>query len=97
MRATLLKVKLRLACPLIYGSLLLWAGFCLGAGRAHPPALLLRMPSGMLISGLCLAAGLFLGFVAAKEYAEGQKGAIKQLLLALTFLIPGSVIFSLAI
>lgn len=94
----LLKVKLRLACPLIYGSLLLWAGFCLGAGRAHPPALLLRMPSGMLISGLCLAVSLFLGVLTAKDYAEGQqKRTIKRILLALTFLIPDSVIFSLAI
>jgi len=52
----------------------------------------------MLISGLCLAVGLFLGFLASKEHTEGQqKGTIKRLLRALAFLIPGGVIFSLVL
>ena len=87
---------LALVCLLLYGSLLLWAGYSLGSGRAHPPALL-RMPSGFLIGGLCLVTGLFLGFLAAREYVEGQKGSLKRRLLALAFLVPSSVIFSFAV
>lgn len=86
-----------LICVLTYGSLLLWAGFCIGAGQGHSPIMLLRMPSGLLIGGLCLATGLFFGFFVAREYAGGEKGWYKRLLLALAFLIAGGVIFSLAL
>ena len=48
-----------LICLLAYGSLMLWAGFRIDTGRDIPLALLLHMPSGWLISGLCLTASLF--------------------------------------
>jgi hypothetical protein len=86
-----------LVCLLAYGSLLLWAGFCIGSGRVHPPELLLRMPSGILMGGLCLAGGVFLGIRAAQHFAGAEKGWCKSLLIALAFLAAGGVLFSFAV
>lgn len=63
---------LALICLLAYGSLMLWAGFRIDTGRNIPLAAVLHMPSGWLISGLCLAAGMFCWVVAAKEFAEEE-------------------------
>jgi hypothetical protein len=86
-----------LVCLLAYGSLLLWAGFRIGSGQAHPPELLLQMPSGLLMGGLCLGGGIFLGTYAAKEFSEGGKGWRKQILAALAMAIPGGIAVSLAL
>lgn len=51
---------LALICLLAYGSLMLWAGFRIDTGRDMPLAAILHMPSGWLVSGLCLAAGCVL-------------------------------------
>jgi hypothetical protein len=88
---------LALVCLLAYGSLLLWAGFSIGSGQAHPPTFLLKMPSGVLMGGLCLAGGIFCGVCAAKEFSEGVKGWRKWMLMALTLLVSGGVVFSLAV
>jgi hypothetical protein len=82
---------------LAYGSLCLWAGFCIGSGRAHPPELMLRMPSGLLMGGLCLMGGVFLGVRAAKIFSEGEKGWRKPMLAALALLLPGGVIVGFAL
>ena len=50
---------------LAYGSLMLWAGFRIDTGRDMPLAAILHMPSGWLVSGLCLAAGVFCGGLVA--------------------------------
>jgi hypothetical protein len=86
-----------LVCLLLYGSLLLWAGLRIGSGQAHPPDLLLRMPSGILMGGLCLAGGGFLGIHAAKVFAEGKKGGCKPALAALVMLLAGGIVFGLAL
>ena len=86
-----------LVCLLAFGSLCLWAGFCIGSGRAHPPELMLRMPSGLIMGGLCLTGGFFLGVRAAKDFAEGHSGWRKKLLMALAMLLPGGVVISLAL
>ncbi len=65
---------LALICLLAYGSLMLWAGFRIDTGRNMPLVAVLHMPSGWLISGLCLAAGVFCGGVAAWEFAEAETG-----------------------
>ena len=65
---------LALICLLAYGSLMLWAGFRIDTGRDMPLAAVLHMPSGWLISGLCLAAGVFGGGLAAWEFSEEKKG-----------------------
>ena len=49
-----------LICLLVFGSLMLWAGFCIGSGQSLPPAALLNMPSGILIGGLSFVAGIYL-------------------------------------
>jgi hypothetical protein len=82
---------------LAYGSLMLWAGFRTGSGRAHPPELMLRMPSGVLMGGLLLGGGLFLGVHAAREFADGGGKWKKRLPVALAMLIPGGVMVSLAL
>jgi hypothetical protein len=95
--ATLLPMGLAaLVCLLAYGSLMLWAGFQIGSGQGHHPAWILRMPSGVLTGGLLLGGGLFLGVHAAKEFADGGKWK-KRMLVALVMLIPGGIVFSLAV
>ena len=64
---------LALICLLAYGSLMLWAGFRIDTGRDVPLAALLHMPSGWLISGLSLVAGVFCGGAAAKEFGEEKR------------------------
>ena len=82
---------------LLYGALSLWAGYCIGSGQTQPPALLLRMPVGILLGALCVAGGLFAGIMAAKEFANGHAGWKKMGLTALFFLLPGGVIFGLTV
>jgi hypothetical protein len=96
--ATLLPMGLAALISLLaYGSLMLWAGYGLGSGRAHPPELLLRMPSGVLMGGLLLGGGLFLGVHAAKEFADGGGEWKKRILAALAMLVPGGGIMSFAL
>lgn len=84
---------LALICLLAYGSLMLWAGFRIDTGRDMPLAAVLHMPSGWLISGLCLVAGVFCGGVAAWEFAEAETGWWKEGLVALSFMLIGLSIF----
>jgi hypothetical protein len=94
--ATLLPMGLTaLVSLLAYGSLMLWAGFRIGSGQAHDPAWILRMPSGILMGGLLLGGGLFLGVHAAREFADGGGEWKKRMLVALVMLIAGGVLFSL--
>ena len=86
-----------LICLLAYGSLLLWAGFCVGSGRAHPPELMLRMPSGLLMGGLCIAGALLIGFQSMRFFTEAEKGWQKTMLMALLFLVTGCILFSLSV
>ena len=84
---------LALICLLAYGSLMLWAGFRINTGRDMPLAAVLHMPSGWLISGLCLAAGLFCGVLSAKSFVEEKKGIWKQGISALLLIFTGCSMF----
>lgn len=96
--ATLLPTAIAaLVCLLLYGSLLMWAGYSIGSGQTQPPALLLHMPSGWLIGGLCLVTGLFCGVVTAGNFAASETGWGKSLLMALGFLLAGAVIVSFSL
>jgi hypothetical protein len=86
-----------LICLLAYGSLLLWAGFRIGSGQAHPPVMLLQMPSGLLMGGLCFAAGLFLGFTAARDFAAEEKVLYINLFKALSFFLLGCFLLRLSV
>jgi hypothetical protein len=86
-----------LVCLLAFGSLCLWAGFCIGSGRAHPPELMLRMPSGLIMGGLCISAGLFCGLVTAKEFARAEKGWHASGLEALAFWVTGVALLVIAL
>ena len=83
-----------LICLLAYGSLMLWAGFRIDTGRDVPLAAVLHMPSGWLISGLCLATGAFCGTLSAMSFAEAEKVWHKKGLVALFFLMLGGIIFN---
>ena len=83
-----------LICLLAYGSLMLWAGFSIDTGRDVPLAAVLHMPSGWLISGLCLATGVFCGTLSAMSFAEAEKVWHKKGLVALFFLMLGGIIFN---
>lgn len=88
--ATLLPMALTaLICLLAYGSLMLWAGFRIDTGKDIPLATLLYMPSGWLISGLCLAAGMACGFIAAKKFAENDNSWLRYLPTSMVFLSLG--------
>jgi hypothetical protein len=76
---------------LVYGSLMLWAGFQIGSGQRRDTAWILRMPSGISIGGLLLGGGLFLGVHAARAFAEGGKKWKKAALIALDMLIAGGI------
>ena len=88
---------LALLCLLAYGSLLMWAGFCLGTGQTQSMVLILRVPSGILMGALCLAGSLFLGVHAGREFAVEGKGWRKKVFVALALLILGGVVVSQAI
>lgn len=81
-----------LVAALVYGSLMLWAGHCLGSGQTQPPLLLLRMPVGVVLGGLCLSGGLFMGFLAAKGFSERKKGWRKQIMASLAGTCFGGII-----
>ena len=63
---------------LLYGCLLMWAGYCIGAGglqnQTQPLAMLLRMPAGVLIGLLCFTGGIFSGIMAGRDFAAGYSG-----------------------
>ena len=90
-----------LASLLLYGCLLMWAGYCIGAGglqnQTQPLAMLLRMPAGVLIGGLCFSGGAFTGIIAAKDFAAGYGGWKKWGAQALGFLVPGTVLLGLTV
>ena len=88
---------LALFLVLLYGSLLLWAGYSLGTGQTHPPLLLLKMPVGVIMGALCFCAGIFLGVLAAKTFAEGEAAWRKLLLAALGCFLPGGIILSFTV
>ena len=90
-----------LVALLLYGCLLIWAGYCIGAGSAQmqtqPLAMLLRMPAGVLIGGLCFSGGVFAGIIAAKDFAAGYGGWKRWGAQALGFLVPGTVLLGLTV
>lgn len=88
---------LALICLLAYGSLMLWAGFRINTGRDIPLAAVLHMPSGWLISGLCLATGVFCGILSAKSFAEAKKGWRWMGLIAMCAIMVGSLLFICAL
>lgn len=88
---------LALICLLAYGSLMLWAGFRIDTGRDMPLAAILHMPSGWLISGLCLAGGVFCGALTAKGFAEARRGWWKNGGIAILFVMLGTLLFSLSL
>ena len=88
---------LALICLLAYGSLMLWAGFRIDTGRDMPLAAILHMPSGWLISGLCLAGGVFCWALTAKGFAEARRGWWKNGGIAILFVMLGTLLFSLSL
>ena len=88
---------LALICLLAYGSLMLWAGFRIDTGRDMPLAAVLHMPSSWLISGLCLAGGVFCGALTAKRFAEAKRGWWKNGGIAVLFIMLGTLLFSLSL
>lgn len=84
-----------LVTVLLYGCLLMWAGYCIGAGgvqnQTQPLAMLLRMPAGVIIGGLCFSSGIFSGLVAAKDFAAGYAGWKKWAAWSASMVIVGGL------
>ncbi|WP_337637682.1 hypothetical protein [Bilophila wadsworthia] len=87
---------LALSCLLAYGSLMLWAGFRIDTRRDMPLAAILHMPSGWLISGLCLAGGVFCGCLTAKQFFYAEKGWGKKGIITIILVTMGGLLFSLS-
>ena len=81
---------------LLYGCLLMWAGYCIGAGglqnQTQPLAMLLRMPAGVLIGGLCFSGGILAGVMAAKDFVSNHTQWKINGLIALTLFLIGGII-----
>ena len=60
-----------------------------------PLAAVLHMPSGWLISGLCLAGGVFCGCLTAKQFSCAEKGWGKKGLITIIFVTMDGLLFSL--
>jgi len=82
---------------MLYGSLLLWAGYSIGSGQTQPPVMLLRMPVGVLIGALCFGCGILGGVFAAKDFSESKGRWRKHLLLAAGCLLSGGWVLSVTI
>lgn len=82
---------------LLYGSLLLWAGYSIGSGQTQPPAWLLKMPVGIIVSALCFGCGIFFGALAARSFAESNAVWRKFLFAALGCMVPGGWVLNLAV
>lgn len=81
-----------LAILLMYGSLTMWAGYCIGAGKSQPPIYLLKMPVGVLAGMASLFAGSYLGVLAGKSYSEGKLNLRREVLPATGCLLLGAMI-----
>lgn len=88
---------LALICLLAYGSLMLWAGFRIDTGRDMPLAAVLHMPSGWLISGLCLITGGFFFVLSGKIFLADGGGWWKTGMLAMGLIMAGAAIFVLSL
>lgn len=88
---------LALICLLAYGSLMLWAGFRIDTGRDMPLTAVFQMPSGWLICGLSLVAGVFLCALSGKTFSVGGKGWWKTAALAIGFIMTGAVILTFSL
>ena len=88
---------LALICLLAYGSLMLWAGFRIDTGRDMPLAAILHMPSGWLISGLCLITGGFFFVLSGKIFLADGGGWWKTGVLAMGLIMAGAAIFVLSL
>lgn len=96
--ATLLPmVVAALVCMMLFGSLLLWAGYCLGSRQVHEMFWILRMPSGLLTAGLTLAGGLFMAVLAAKDFSVEGKRWWKLTLVTLAMMVSGFMLIVLTL
>ena len=83
--------KRRAFSPVLYGSCLMWAGFCLGSGQVQPYGLL-KMPVGFPLAALCLCGGSVCGVIAARAFADMNRIWRKYLLAAGGCFISGGAI-----
>ena len=81
-----------LICLLVFGSLMLWAGFCIGSGHSLPPAALLNMPSGILSGGLSFVAGIYLFVITARLFIDEDDAWKKSCAVMFLFVIVGIVL-----
>ena len=81
-----------LICLLVFGSLMLWAGFCIGSGHSLPPAALLNMPSGILSGGLSFVAGIYLFVITARLFIDEDDAWKKCCAVMFLFVIVGIVL-----
>lgn len=82
---------------LLSGAALMWAGYSIGSGQTHPPAIMLRMPVGFIIGGLSLGSGIFLLTLCTKDFSEGRKSWKKRLITVALLIIPGIFFISMTI
>lgn len=82
---------------IFYGGLMQWAGFCLGAGKLGPMTDLLRLPIGFVVAALALGFAAAIGWLTARDAAEGGPRWRKRLLVSLTFFVFGAAMLILTV
>lgn len=77
----------------LFCSLMMWAGYRLGAGGNQPPPFLLRIPSGFIIGILIAGCAAVCGYWTIKKYVDERKiswrpfaGFVMAAILAVLFM-----------
>lgn len=86
-----------LALFLMVGSLMMWAGYQIGSGRAQPPEFMFQMPTGVVIGILMVGMAVVFCRWAAFAYSEEEKRWWRWLCAALGCAVPAAWIFALTI
>lgn len=76
-----------------FGCLNMWAGYCIGTGKAQPIFLILHMPVGILLGVMGVIVGMACGiFAAVKRIEIGQKNICLFWEAIIIFIIGGTIL-----
>ncbi len=89
--------SIALVLTIIYGSIMLWAGYGLGLGKIQDLYLVLRMPVGIVLGGCFFCGGIGFGVFAARAFAEVNNAWKKYMWIAMPCIVLGGVVLSISV
>ncbi len=89
--------SIALVLTIIYGSIMLWAGYGLGMGKMQELHIIFRVPMGIVLGGIFLCSGVCVGVYAAKLFSEGSTIWRKIVWGAIVSIFMGCVMLSMAL